>query len=152
DVRFWEDEQPDLGFYLNGAAQYEFNTNQTPGFGQDWPVMDLGRGLYTGYDYINQLPETYFNDYINKVKSYVEGRNGNITRPITNIARPSLALSAVGHDLRDVAGYDFIDKMSRDYSAVGLQGINGLSWTLLAMETGNYDFYEKEEYPDQVTK
>src|SRR5699024_10048596 len=77
DVRFWEDEQPDLGFYLNGASQYEFNTNQTPGFGQDWPVMDLGRGLYTGYDYINQLPETYFNDYINKVKSYVEGRNGN---------------------------------------------------------------------------
>ena len=152
EVRFWEDEQPDIGFYINSTARYTLHTVDTPSFGTfngEWSVMNLLRGLYTGYSYVNELEPSYFEGYIQRVEDYVNSKNGNLDRnKSTEWSRAILALTALGYDITNVAGYDFIDKLSESFRFTLRQGINGPIWVIIAMNTGGYEFYSKPEYSD----
>mgnify|MGYP001195767891 FL=1 len=71
ELRFWEDKEPDIGFYINAASRYIIETVPEPEMGStfgEWSVMDLLRGMYTGYDYINHIPDNYFEDYIARIE------------------------------------------------------------------------------------
>lgn len=155
DLRFWEDEQPDVGFYINAAARYIIETVQEPSFGTihgEWSIMNLLRGMYTGYDYITHIPEGYFEEYIDRVEEYVKGRNGNLDRnKSTEWSRAILALTALGYDITDVAGYDFIEKLSESHRFSYRQGINGPIWEIIAMNTGGYEFYPNPDNEDVNT-
>ena len=57
-LRFWEDQQPDVGFYINASSRYILETVESPKMGStngEWSVMDLLRGMYSGYDYMNYI-------------------------------------------------------------------------------------------------
>ena len=155
-IRFWEDEKPGIGFYINASARYILETVTEPDVGTisgEWSVMDLLRGMYTGYDYINYIPEDYFKDYINRVEQYVAKRNGNLDRnKITEWARLTLSLTALGYDISDVAGHDFIERFSKSHRFSYRQGINGPIWTLIALNTGGYKLYENPNNPDANTE
>lgn len=155
-IRFWEDEKPGIGFYINASARYILETVTEPDVGTisgEWSVMDLLRGMYTGYDYINYIPEDYFMGYINRVEQYVAERNGNLDRnKITEWARLTLSLTALGYDISDVAGHDFIERFSNSHRFSYRQGINGPIWTLIALNTGGYKLYEDPENPDANTE
>lgn len=154
ELRFWEDKQPDLGFYINAAARYTLETVIEPSMGStsgEWSVMNLLRGMYTGYDYLNDIDDDYFEDYLERIEDYVVDKNGNLDRnKSTEWSRLILALSALDYDITDVAGYDFIEKLSESHRFSYRQGINGPIWEIIAMNTGEYEFYP-DENPDVNT-
>ena len=153
DLRFWEDEKPPIGFYINASARYILETVKMPTMGStfgEWSVMDLLRGKYTGYDYINHIPDNYFENYTTRIEQYVKDNNGVLDRnKSTEWSRLTLALSALGYDIRDVAGYDFVDKLSQSHKFSYRQGINGPIWEIIALNTGRYQFYP-DPYNDDV--
>lgn len=106
DVRFWEDQAPPIGFYINSASRYILETVTEPRMGStygEWSVMDLLRGMYTGYDYMNHIPPTYFDDYLERINRYVISKEGNLDRnKSTEWSRLTLSLSALGKDIRAV--------------------------------------------------
>lgn len=106
DVRFWEDQAPPIGFYINSASHYILETVTEPLMGStygEWSVMDLLRGMYTGYDYMNHIPPAYFDDYLERINHYVISKEGNLDRnKSTEWSRLTLSLSALGKDIRAV--------------------------------------------------
>ena len=155
DTRFWEDQKPPIGFYMNAAARYILETVPNPAVGStfgEWSVMDLLRGQYTGYDYLNYIPANYYSEYIRKVEQHVEKNNGVLDlNKSTEWSRITLALTALGHDIRDVAGYDFIEKLSASHRFSYRQGINGPIWEIIALNTGGYSLYPDAANPDVNT-
>ncbi|MCR2043940.1 leucine-rich repeat protein [Anaerosalibacter massiliensis] len=156
EIRFWEDEQPEIGFYINAAAKYIMETVPEPTMGStfgEWSVMDLLRGLYTGYGYTGELEEEYFTDYIKRIEKYVIEKDGILDRSkSTEWSRLMLTLTSLGYDVTKVAGkYDFIEKLSSSHSFSYRQGINGPVWEIIAMNTGGYKFYEQPDNKDANT-
>lgn len=155
NLRFWEDEKPELGFYINASSRYILETVKEPAMGTssgEWSVMDLLRGMYTGYDYINYIPENYYEDYIERIEQYVTEKNGNLDRnKITEWARLTLSLTSLGYDISDVTSYDFIEKFSESHRFSYRQGINGAIWTIIALNTGGYELYDYPENADANT-
>lgn len=142
EARFWEDEKPPIGFYINASARYILETVPEPAMGTssgEWSVMDLLRGKYTGYDYINYIPNNYFEDYLTRIEGYVTDKKGNLHRAkSTEWSRLILALSSLGYDIKNVAGYDFIEELSKSHKFSYRQGINGPIWEIIALNTGRY--------------
>lgn len=154
-LRFWEDENPDIRFYINAAAKYiledekkqsEIAGIELPGVGStygEWSVWDLLRGMYTGLDYINSIPEEYFEGYLRRMEEYVTEKKGILDRSkSTEWSRVILPLTAMGYDIRNVAGYDFIEKLSESFTFSYVQGINGPIWEIISMNSGGYQFVE----------
>src|SRR5699024_1098115 len=133
-------------FYINHANLYNYNVVDAPIFGTsngEWTVMGLLRGLDGGYYYNDELTQEYFDGYINRVEEYVERKSGNLDRnKSTEWSRSILALSALGYDITNVAGYDYIEKLSESYPFSYRQGINGPIWEIIALNTGPYELYE----------
>lgn len=149
EVRFWEDKKPPIGFYINASSRYILETVTEPKMGStfgEWSVMDLLRGMYTGYDYINHIPSNYFDDYIGRIEEYVDNVNGMLDRnKSTEWSRLTLALSALGYDIRNVADYDFVKELSKSHEFSYKQGINGPIWEIISLNTGGYELYPLED-------
>lgn len=153
-IRFWEDEKPDIGFYIDAAAKYTLETVPEARFYNEWDVMNLLRGMYTGADYMNKIPKNYFKNYITHVEEYVKEKEGFMDRNrLTEWSRPTLPLTALGYDVTNVAGYDFIKahavspegSRAIQYSngqIIYTQGINAAIWALIAINAGNYELLE----------
>lgn len=164
DLRFWEDEKPDIGFYINSAAKYTLETVPSASFGSEWNVMNLLRGLYTRADYINYIPENYFENYINSVEKTVQAKEGKMDRSrLTEWSRPILSLTALGYDVTNIAGYNFIEAHSvsptnalRYDSENGeikyTQGINAATWALIAINSGEYELPDDNGDPSVNTE
>ena len=149
-LRFWNDEKPDNGFYLNATARHMLQTVKEPSFGTgagEWSVMDLARGMYTGYDYLNYIPANYFTDYKARIDATVDSLDGELhTAKSTEWSRLTLAMSALGYDIRQMGSkgqYDFVDRLAQSHAFSYKQGINGPIWELLALNTGHYTMPEK---------
>src|SRR5699024_10602837 len=81
DVRFWEDESPEIGFYVNQSALYNYLSVENPGFGTgsgEWTVLGILRGMTGGYDYVDRVEKSYFDGYINRVEDYVSSVDGHL--------------------------------------------------------------------------
>ena len=59
----------------------------------------------------------------------------------TEYARAVLALTSIGFDVTDVAGYDILEPLA-DYASVCRQGVNGPLWALIALDSYGYDIPE----------
>ena len=104
--------------------------------------------MYTGADYINSIPENYFSDYLKRVEAHVENKKGNLhAAKSTEWSRLILPLTAMGYDIRSVAGYDFIEKLSDSFSFSYRQGINGPIWEIISMNSGGYEF-DQTDHPE----
>lgn len=152
DLQFYE-ERPDVGFYLNSAASYMLETTPNPGFGTiqgEWTVLSLLRGMYTGAHYMELIPEQYFENYVKRVEQKVYEVEGNLDRnKSTEWSRVILSLTALGQDITNVSGYDFIERLSASYKFSYRQGINGPIWEIITMNTGNYQFLTDASNEDQ---
>src|SRR5699024_7120223 len=113
--------------------------------------MGLLRSINQVYYYHDLLDRSYFEGYLHRVEEYVEQKEGNLDRSkSTEWSRAFLSLSALGYDVTNVAGYDFIDKLSSSYSFSLRQGINGPIWEIIALNTGGYELYEDpSEVPEE---
>ena len=118
---------------LADTAQYVCAAVPEPrvgSIGGEWAVLGLARSGYA-------VPEGYYQSYYDAVEAYVKARNGILhDKKYTEYARVILALTAIGRDARDVAGYDLTLPLG-DYDKTVWQGINGPIWALIALDSGD---------------
>ncbi len=92
----------------------------------DWDVLGLAR--------LDQaVPSAYYHAF----EKYVKEQQGNF-RKVTDYERMTLAVTAIGKDPRNIAGYDFIEKIYNNERMTN-QGTNGVIFALLALDSNNYE-------------
>ena len=141
-------EQPrqpqDVSTVLNATMAQLAATVTAPSFGTnagEWTVFSLARGNHFAKD------NAYFTDYYNRIVTTVNeiaaevNMNGALDKnKSTENSRLIVALSAIGKDARAVGNWNLVEA----YSANGInwirkQGLNGTIWTLIALDSGNYE-------------
>ena len=113
--------------------------------GGDWTIMSLARSDI-------EIHKDYFENYYDNVVNILEENQGILhERKYTEYSRAILALTAIGKDPSDVAGYNLLEKLS-DYEKVIFQGINGPTFALLALDSKNYEIPLVPEVKIQATR
>ncbi|MBQ8663054.1 MAG: terpene cyclase/mutase family protein [Eubacterium sp.] len=106
--------------------------------GGEWTMFDLVRAGA-------EVDEAYVNLYLSGLTKALNDTNGVLNeRRYTEYSRVVIALSALGQNPADFAGYNLIDKIS-DYESVCQQGLSGPIWALLAMDSVGYEFSQDIE-------
>ena len=141
-------EQPrqpqDVSTVLNATMAQLAATVTAPSFGTnagEWTVFSLARGKHFAKD------NAYFTDYYNRIVTTVNeiaaevNMNGALDKnKSTENSRLIVALSAIGKNATAVGDWNLVEA----YSANGInwirkQGLNGTIWTLIALDSGNYE-------------
>ena len=113
--------------------------------GGEWTVLALARG---GAD----TETAYFTDYYAALEQTVREANGVLSeRKYTEYSRVILALSALGKDARDVAGFDLTLPLG-DYEKTAAQGVNGVIYALLALDSRDYPMPQNAAASTQATR
>ena len=113
--------------------------------GGEWTVLALARG---GAD----TETAYFTGYCAALEQTVREANGVLSeRKYTEYSRVILALSALGKDARDVAGYDLTLPLG-DFEKTKAQGMNGAIYALLALDSRDYPMPQNAAASTQATR
>ena len=133
---------------LRLTAEYMQETVSDPflsSVGGEWLILGLARsGL--------EVPQTYYDGYLENVRACVSQCGGELDdRKYTEYSRVVLALTALGEDPTDVAGYDLLAPLG-DFEKTAWQGINGPIWALIALDSGAYPVPERPDAPIQATR
>lgn len=111
--------------------------------GGEWAVIGLSRSEV-------DVPQKWYDTYYKNVVDYVKACGGVLhSRKYTEYSRVVLALTAIGKDPTNVAGYDLTAPLN-DYDKTVWQGINGPIWALIALDSGNYDCTVRQKYIDCI--
>lgn len=113
--------------------------------GGDWLVFGLARsGL--------KAPQKYFDTYYKNVEDYIVSVNGVLSRKKnTEYSRVILALTAIGKNPADAAGFNLLLPLG-DFDETVRQGVNGVIFALLALDSGGYEIPEAPEAETQATR
>ncbi len=132
------DEVP---YILNTTLAQLADTVKEPSFGTnagEWTVLCLARGEYFDKD------DKYFTDYYDRIVTYVNEKaaslnlNGALHKSkSTDNSRLIIALSSIGKDSTFVGNWNLITPYN-DFNWVKKQGINGVIYTLIALDTADY--------------
>lgn len=137
-----------LAAAVTDTAQYMYKTVKDPqvgSIGGEWAVLGLARSGYA-------VPEEYYQDYYATVEAYVKACDGVLhEKKYTEYSRLIVALSSIGKDARNVAGYD-LTKALGDYDKTIWQGLNGPIWALIALDSRNYPMPQNPEAKTQATR
>ncbi|MDD3347208.1 S-layer homology domain-containing protein [Oscillibacter sp.] len=113
--------------------------------GGEWAIIGLTRGDF-------EVSQDYIQQYQGAVERYVKERNGILHgRKYTEYSRVALALTAIGADPADVAGYNLLEPLG-DFEKTVWQGVNGPAWALIALDSGNYAMPECPGASTQATR
>ena len=116
-----------------------------PATGSDWSAFALARCNP------ESSPE-WFDRYYAAVEARVTQCGGVLhERKYTEYSRLILALTALGEDPRDVAGYNLLLPLA-DFDQTVFQGVNGAIMALLALDSGNYEIPNNPAAPTQATR
>ena len=113
--------------------------------GGDWLVFGLARsGL--------KAPQKYFDTYYKNVEDYIASVDGVLSRKKnTEYSRVILALTAIGKNPADAAGFNLLLPLG-DFDETVRQGVNGVIFALLALDSGGYEIPEAPEAETQATR
>lgn len=132
---------------LDSTGEYLLSQG-VPGVGSvggEWRALGLARaGKIT-----SELSDGYYENLV----SYIE-ENGSAkldARKSTENSRVIIALSAIGKDATDVAGYNLIEPLA-DYDFVTWQGLNGPVFALIALDTYSYEIPTASDDATQTTR
>lgn len=133
---------------ITDTAEYMYRVVKNPQVGSvggEWAVLGLARSGY-------EIPDKYYQDYYSTVENYVSERKGDLHRvKYTEYSRLIVALTAIGKDPRDVAGYNLLTPLG-DYEKTIKQGLNGPIWALIALDSGDYMMPENKDAQIQATR
>lgn len=116
---------------VRDTAHSLLTTVPAPAYGDEWVVLDLARGG------VNTTPG--YDHYYAQVEAKVLETKGVLSdRYYTEYSRVVLAVTAIGRDAADVAGYSLVTPLT-DVEKVASQGINGVIYALLALDSGSYE-------------
>ena len=129
-----------------GELLYRTTPNPTvASIGGEWAVLGLSR---SGLD----IPKEYFENYWRAVQQYVTDCGGVLDqRKYTEYSRVIIALSAIGKNPADVAGYNLLMPLG-DYDKTIRQGINGAIWALIALDCADYPMPQNPDANIQATR
>jgi len=131
---------------LDDTAAYLIKTVSNPqvgSIGGEWAVIGLARSDY-------DVADSYFAKYYKNVEDYVEACGGVLhKRKYTEYSRVVLALTTIGKDPANVAGYDLTEPLN-DFDKTVWQGINGAIWALIALDSGDYESSQRQAYIDHI--
>lgn len=128
-----------------GYLQAQIAAPGTGSVGGDWLIFGLARSGV-------KVPQKYFDAYYENVEAAVREKNGVLSdRKYTEYSRTVLALTAIGKNPADVAGFDLLKPLA-DFEQVTKQGINGTIFALLAMDSGKYEIPENPDAAVQATR
>lgn len=114
-------------------------------FGGEWQIIGLARaGLLT---------EEAAQEYYQAVEEYVKavGSEKLSGTKSTENSRVIIALTAIGKDVTNVAGYNLLTPLA-DFDYVSKQGVNGTIFALIALDTVGYDIPVLEGEGTQTTR
>ena len=133
---------------VQGSAAYMVSAVKAPevgSIGGEWAIIGLARFGYT-------VPANYYDDYYARVEKYVKNCSGVLhERKYTEYSRVILALTAIGHDPSNVAGYNLLTPLG-DFEKTIWQGLNGPIWALIALDSRNYDIPKNPAAKTQATR
>ena len=118
---------------------------QVGSIGGEWAVIGLARSGCA-------VPQAYWDDYYAVVENYVKDCGGVLhDKKYTEYARVILALTAIGADPADVAGYNLLKPLG-DFDKTIWQGINGPIWALIALDSGDHEIPANPQAETQATR
>lgn len=118
---------------------------QVGSIGGDWAVLGLARSGYA-------VPESWYRTYYAAVEDHVKTCRGVLhEKKYTEYSRLILAVSAIGKDPRNVAGYDLTTPLG-DFDQTVWQGVNGPVWALIALDCRNYPVPQNPQAKTQATR
>ena len=130
------------------TAAYMLKTVKEPqvaSIGGEWAVLGLARSGYA-------VPQEYWDDYYAAVESHVKECDGVLhKKKYTEYSRVVVALSAIGADPANVAGYNLLIPLG-DFDKTIWQGINGPIWALIALDSADYEMPVNTEAATQATR
>jgi len=138
---------PDSGVIGDTAARIceAVPTPAVSSVGGEWAVIGLARSDIPA-------PAGYFEGYYAQLLAYVTAHDGVLSdRKYTEYARVILALTALGANPADIAGYNLLTPLG-DYEKTIWQGINGPIWALIALDSGEYDVPVSAAAKTQATR
>lgn len=116
-----------------------------PTAGNEWRVLGLARaGKIT-----SELSDGYYSSLESYVKEIDSAKLDS--RKSTENSRVILALSAIGKEATDVAGYNLLEPLA-DYDFVTWQGLNGPVFALIAFDTYSYEIPTASDGATQTTR
>lgn len=124
--------QPTTVEIYNAVANYLTKGSYEPVYGSEWTILTLARGDNTA------KYATYYDKYYRNLVNHVKATNGEIGTQATDWARVIIALTAIGKDPRDVAGYNLVEKLS-DLSFATSPGVNSSIFSLIALDTWGFE-------------
>ncbi len=132
---------------LSDTCGFIINTVQNPqvsAVGGEWAIIGLSSSG-------TNVPTEYFDRYYENVENTVKEKNGILhSRKYTEYSRVVIALTLIGKNPENVAGYDLVKPIC-DFDKTTAQGLNGAIWALIALDSGNYGNGEiKEKYADYI--
>jgi len=133
---------------VSDTASYIYNLVKSPqvgSIGGEWAVLGLARSGCS-------VPNSYYQDYYATVEEYVEACKGVLhEKKYTEYSRVTVALTAIGKDPTNVAGYNLLTPLG-DYDKTIWQGMNGPIWALIALDSGNYAMPVNKAAKTQATR
>lgn len=99
--------------------------------GGEWAVIGLSRSGYITPEYA----DNYYKNIAEFVKDKGSAKLSNTKS--TDNSRVILALTSIGKDVTNISGYNLLEPLS-DFDFVKKQGLNGVVWALIALDSGNY--------------
>ena len=113
--------------------------------GGEWLILGLARSDV-------EVDAGYYETYYKNVEDYVTQCGGVLhERKYSEYSRVILALTAIGKDPTNVAGYDLTKPLS-DFDQTCFQGINGPMFALIALDSGSYEVPAADAGITQATK
>lgn len=135
------------GEILVETAAYLSASVPDPGvssIGGEWAVIGLARN--------DSLPADYAASYYSNLVRTLRDTGGVLHRvKYTEYSRVVIALSSLGFDPTDVAGYDVLSPLG-DFDQVCWQGVNGPIWALIALDSRGYDVPTAPDGKRQTTR
>lgn len=133
---------------LNACAGILLETVTEPNVnsvGGEWTVLGLAR-------WSGDVPENWFEGYYERVEEYVKSCEGVLHhKKYTEYSRVILALTAIGKDPSNVAGYDLTLPLA-DYEQTIWQGNNGAIWALIALDSNQWEIPANESAATQAAR
>ena len=112
--------------------------------GGEWAVIGLARNGGLSADWT----ASYYTNLVRTLRD-----TGGVLHRVkySEYSRVVLALSSLGFDPTDVAGYDVLSPLG-DFDQVCWQGVNGPIWALIALDSRGYDAPAAPEGKRQTTR
>ena len=113
--------------------------------GNEWRIFGLARG--------EQITDEIRTAYIKNAENYIKsiGSSKLSNSKSTDNSRFIITLTSLGCDVTNIGGYNLLEPYS-DFEYVSRQGINGIAYALIALDTKNYDIPITDNTENQTTR